>query len=559
MNIDELGKRLDEELINVYKTVLVSGDWGIGKTFYLRKKYQRVCANIEVIFISLFGMKNISELNWQIVSAINKTFGNIKKVYNSVLAGQSIPIKFFNISLPVLNEDINKQIMKKAKNKKIIFVIDDIERKSPNIDMSELLGSIERIAKIENVYIIVVANESKIKEEDEKIFNSFKEKVINKTYNIDKFSKRAPDQIIDNMIGDDKIIKEQILKNVSELKITNLRILEKCLHFIKQNEKLIVKKELKKEYIEEIIKLQMIVVSEKLSQNYLKDEEDNKVEFYGFREKFIAYVCKKYADNNIYNQKANILLYLSKIYDDIDIVQNINEIIKIYEELSNPNIKNWKNIDPFYLSEDELKDTINEFINKNMNSVDENLNLYTWLKKLNYLYEFALILNIEDRFKDSDILNTIDLYAEKVDISRGLYSLLDDFFFAENKFPKNYINIAKEQLEKNYYIKKFLKVKGEIQNKIYNFDDVGSLISGVDSQNNSNLLINLKENEYFIPDLNARLTENEWKVSHIIWEKIENAKNKDDFIDIIKRKYEKANKIGKSRVEILNKKYNIVM
>ena len=40
MKIDELDKRLDNEFSSVYKTVLVDGDWGIGKTYLIKNKYK---------------------------------------------------------------------------------------------------------------------------------------------------------------------------------------------------------------------------------------------------------------------------------------------------------------------------------------------------------------------------------------------------------------------------------------------------------------------------------------------------------------------------------------
>ena len=47
MKIDELDKRLDNEFSSVYKTVLVDGDWGIGKTYLIKNKYK---CNINVIY-----------------------------------------------------------------------------------------------------------------------------------------------------------------------------------------------------------------------------------------------------------------------------------------------------------------------------------------------------------------------------------------------------------------------------------------------------------------------------------------------------------------------------
>ena len=35
MTVDELKERLEDEFQNIYKCILINGDWGIGKSYFL--------------------------------------------------------------------------------------------------------------------------------------------------------------------------------------------------------------------------------------------------------------------------------------------------------------------------------------------------------------------------------------------------------------------------------------------------------------------------------------------------------------------------------------------
>ena len=53
MTIDELKSRLDNEFSDIYKCVLIKGEWGIGKTYFLRKKYLCDKKHISILIIHL--------------------------------------------------------------------------------------------------------------------------------------------------------------------------------------------------------------------------------------------------------------------------------------------------------------------------------------------------------------------------------------------------------------------------------------------------------------------------------------------------------------------------
>ena len=67
--------------------------------------------------------------------------------------------------------------------KEIVLILDDLERSS--MPMSELLGYINYLVEISKNKIILLANESHIlKEDNNNVYNTFKEKVVGKTFSV---------------------------------------------------------------------------------------------------------------------------------------------------------------------------------------------------------------------------------------------------------------------------------------------------------------------------------------------------------------------------------------
>ena len=68
MTLDELKERLDDEFQDIYKCILINGDWGIGKTFFLKEKFLK---DKDYIDVSVFGAKSIEAIKAEIYSKIN--------------------------------------------------------------------------------------------------------------------------------------------------------------------------------------------------------------------------------------------------------------------------------------------------------------------------------------------------------------------------------------------------------------------------------------------------------------------------------------------------------
>ena len=63
MKANEIVSILEEDFNLYYKTVLISGNWGVGKTYYVKQFLE---GKTNSIYISLFGKNNIDDIKMDI-------------------------------------------------------------------------------------------------------------------------------------------------------------------------------------------------------------------------------------------------------------------------------------------------------------------------------------------------------------------------------------------------------------------------------------------------------------------------------------------------------------
>lgn len=560
MNIDELSKRLDKEFPSVYKTILVSGDWGIGKTYLIKNKYVKE-KNSNIIYASIFGLNSISELNLYILNEMNKLLGLFKKGYD-IFSGKDLGILSVSLQLPEFKIESSSIIKRKSKKDKIKIIIDDIERKSKNIDMNELMGFFETLSNIENVELILIANTEKFSAEDKENFENFKEKLIEKEYKVDSYSNIAEKAIIFQNLNINLDILQIVENYFKKCNVNNLRTLKKCIDFIKQNNNYIDFNVLNNEQIKDILELEICIVIEKLEKNYLQETQEKERIIHIYNDKIVPYINNKYFKNANPYYKNKIISHLSKIYDDIEIEENAKAINCIYDEINNPQIESIEKIDPFYLSKEQLKQRIHIFNNTYMNKISDNLDIYSWFKKLSYLYSYAEKVGLQQELSDENISNTIDLYIKNIDTSQHIQTMHTHLWDSDQKTEemKKYYTIIQDKILYGYYEKLFKELKIDFYSNNYDEDKYTKLINILNEK--EDVIINLKkalyQEEFFIPNLNEELNEKIWGYTHNIWNKMQFIDNKSDFIKVVRKRLNDASELGKYRIESLNKQYHII-
>lgn len=181
---EEILRYLDDDNYNY--AVLIDGEWGCGKTYFvLNKLYAEIKAheenekNREIKYISLYGCSSTAELEKNIYwSIVDKTIYKIKKgleKQTSTLSENESEKKNKRTRMLMIGtKKLVGTIMDKYNLEdtayvalceyvaldKYIFIIDDLER--CNCPINDILGYINNLVEHENAKVILIANEKEI-------------------------------------------------------------------------------------------------------------------------------------------------------------------------------------------------------------------------------------------------------------------------------------------------------------------------------------------------------------------------------------------------------------
>ena len=204
------------------KVMLVTGVWGVGKTHQVVNEWAEKEESLRDKYkvVTLFGCENIDGLIWDILVGIGGTniIKNCMGLINIVIG------KLFSVNIPP--ETIIKSfsiISEKTKASENVLIIDDIERKSDGIKLKEILNLVESIKK-NFKKVILIMDRTKLNDEDNKYFNDYFEKIIDRHYDINEPSEEAKHCILTEI--DDKYYKDLEISDVN-----NLRTLQKLNSF----------------------------------------------------------------------------------------------------------------------------------------------------------------------------------------------------------------------------------------------------------------------------------------------------------------------------------------
>ena len=144
--------------------ILIDGDWGTGKTFFIRKLFDRLQLENEhysfkgSIYISLYGLDDISELEDEIVISVLKNSRKIDKVFK--LRSLSKIVSIVNEKYKNVEDTLLSVIGELQDYSQYVFIIDDLERTT--INFNNILGFIHRLSDYNGAKIIVIGNQSEI-------------------------------------------------------------------------------------------------------------------------------------------------------------------------------------------------------------------------------------------------------------------------------------------------------------------------------------------------------------------------------------------------------------
>lgn len=205
--------------------LLLTGEWGCGKTYLIEHELRRKIENDCVIIrISLFGIPTVNDLHNAVKQSwINAKGGVIDKINglekikdfidkisklipNKTAKGAIESVLSFNIMDFI-------QIHNYINDKKVILVFDDLERSK--LTIQEKLGAINEYCENQHFNTVLIADEDKINDSE---YKEFKEKIIQRTIkHITNYK-----EVVNNIIGSIDNDNYKSLLNHYKVEITAL-------------------------------------------------------------------------------------------------------------------------------------------------------------------------------------------------------------------------------------------------------------------------------------------------------------------------------------------------
>ena len=498
--LEKLKKFRNVSLNNGEKNIiLIDGDWGIGKIFTYKKYLEE--NSLREIYISLFNLDKLEDIDKKLISSyminrINrnniatKTVSKISNYFNIEAFDKLLENKVgFSIS------DVTNllQIENLEFDNNIVLCFDDLERIGDKVEFKSLLGKIEQLhTKID---IIVLCNTKKLSEENQSIFDEYKEKVIDYTLTLDSFDSDFLEKFINKVNLNDES-KKILLGIFKEYGKNNLRYLIKVMKRYQEIENLCSREEW-------FIKNQSLIV-----KGIANLELELSLGVYSKKELETLKGYEEYFSKNNKDRKKKDESELKK---EVNFLNGIStEIVKIVELLYK-----------YYLGNSDLK---------------RELNIY-----FNFVSEYEEFYKLVDLY----FLNTegnLDRYIDKLE---KLYLKLFDNLSLKDKMYGYFIyikykKISNSEITKKNKIKKklkdFYKIKLQERN-IYGIDfDLGVLKEYI-----------FRENKKIFEELKLECME-----------EIKNETLTDDYIKILisNEEFEKIRNINTKRYQVTS--YEVV-
>jgi len=212
--------------------LLLSGEWGSGKTFFINEFLKSEKSEKKFIKVSLFGVNSVESIDEQIFQQLHPVLSSkpIKITTNLLKSALKFGAKidWDNDTKPDGNISINFNQLNildkddKSSKEEIIFIFDDLER--INSDLSVILGYINTLVEQLSFKVIILANESKLQKDDTYI--DFKEKIIGKTFYVKQDFSSAYNSFIE-LVDTSKSVLEKNTASIQSIflmaKYNNLR------------------------------------------------------------------------------------------------------------------------------------------------------------------------------------------------------------------------------------------------------------------------------------------------------------------------------------------------
>lgn len=180
MKNDELTKYIKHylEKDKTGRAIMLSGDWGIGKSYYVKNELEPTLKDdlkIKCVVVSLYGLDTVEDISKNIYLELRvrkfkeKCEGRTAGIVfgKTLLKGLTTRI---GVNLSIADKDM-KRIYNSIDLSKKLIILEDIERSK--IDIIDVMGYVNNLVEQDGAKVLIVANENEIIKEE--IINNSKE------------------------------------------------------------------------------------------------------------------------------------------------------------------------------------------------------------------------------------------------------------------------------------------------------------------------------------------------------------------------------------------------
>ena len=438
--------------------IMINGDWGCGKTYYIKKNLFKIIETInsfeenkkgekfkyEPLYVSLYGVSNINDVLYKVQLELNPWLKS--KGWALASTGISKLGSLFNMNTSKEDEKNILSVFSIKRNRVIFF--DDLERIDKNLSLSSVLGQINHFTEQDNLKVVIVCNKDKTDE----IFSEINEKTVRFSCEYNPSLGDLYESFIENYKGKYKEFlrnqKEIVLNVFNVAKYKNLRTLRFILDVFEKIYKEVEDKEYEDELLlrffyfitiysieykighnkEELhdienagpfskmfgVNFERLIAPEKVEEVKEKEPSYYKIFTGKYQELIENFNYSKEIANYVHNgylDKTNFSKEIDEIQQEIKANRGTEE-----EELTNK-IRNWRS-----LNDDELLPTLEEVYSK----VD------TGEFKLGQIfYVFYEFLQLEDYGLDAVKVTdeTIQRFKKGIDIAKEKQQHIENFSY----------------------------------------------------------------------------------------------------------------------------------
>ncbi|EAL0242114.1 S24/S26 family peptidase [Campylobacter jejuni] len=137
----------------------INGPWGIGKTHLWKQVEEKINTDKKVVYIDLFGKESYKQILEEIVFKLYGTYNSIIEKASNIASKliEKVSCEFIKIEPNAVFS-----IAKKDDFNNIIVCFDNIERKSDNLSLKEILGLVNLLKEDKECSVVLILNKNEL-------------------------------------------------------------------------------------------------------------------------------------------------------------------------------------------------------------------------------------------------------------------------------------------------------------------------------------------------------------------------------------------------------------